>query len=256
MTTPQQLLDQLSEAERTAPVAPADARARVWDQVQARLEGGPAPPELDSAPLVEAAASKLPLKLLAALLVVGAGGGLAWVGLSGRAAPEPSAGVEAPAGVVAPVEPAAPSDTGETATSRPAAPPDLPAADETDASDEPDTPAAAPAGVGRKRRPPVETEVEQTKPGPAKTLADELALMQALSTALKQGDSSRARALVAEHERAFPSGQFIEEREAAGARALCQSGRVEAGRKRGQRFVSRWPASIHRSAVEAECGKI
>src|SRR5690606_33706233 len=52
---------------------------------------------------------------------------------------------------------------------------------------------------------------------PAKTLADEVALMQAISTALKQGDSRKVLKLVAEHERDFGKGQFLEERRAAKA---------------------------------------
>lgn len=78
--------------------------------------------------------------------------------------------------------------------------------------------------------------------------------MQALSTALKQGDSSKVLKLVAQHERDFDKGQFIEERRAAKARALCQSGKHTAGEKEAASFASRWPNSIHLTSVKQDCG--
>jgi hypothetical protein len=78
--------------------------------------------------------------------------------------------------------------------------------------------------------------------------------MQALSTALKQEDSSKVLALVAEHERDFAKGQFIEERRAAKARALCWSGKLAAGKREAESFASRWPDSIHLTFVNQACG--
>lgn len=60
--------------------------------------------------------------------------------------------------------------------------------------------------------------------------------------------------LVAEHERDFADGQFIEERDAAKVRAQCRSGAREAGQKAAQRFGQRWPASIHRATIREDCG--
>lgn len=78
--------------------------------------------------------------------------------------------------------------------------------------------------------------------------------MQALSTALKRGDSNEVLALVAEHERDFAKGQFVEERRAAKARMLCRSGKLAAGKKEAERFAVRWPSSIHLAAVNQDCG--
>jgi hypothetical protein len=60
--------------------------------------------------------------------------------------------------------------------------------------------------------------------------------------------------LVAEHERDFGKGQFVEERRAAKARALCQSGKQTAGKKEAQTFAERWPSSIHLNSVKQDCG--
>ena len=68
-------------------------------------------------------------------------------------------------------------------------------------------------------------ETSGTREAASKGLAEELALMQAMSTALSEGDSSRVLELVAEHRRDFPHGQLIEERSAAEARALCRRGK-------------------------------
>jgi hypothetical protein len=83
-------------------------------------------------------------------------------------------------------------------------------------------------------------------------LAEELALMQAMSTALSEGDSSRVLELVAEHRRDFPHGQLIEERSAAEARALCRRGKPK-GRTKAEQFIERWPDSIHLAALRGDC---
>ena len=53
MTTPEQLLERLEAVERGATGPPAGTGERVWGAIEARLVNGPAPPELDHAPLLD-----------------------------------------------------------------------------------------------------------------------------------------------------------------------------------------------------------
>ncbi len=255
MTTPQQLLDQLTQAERSATGPPAQTREQLWAKIQAQLDAGTMP-EIDDAPLIDPVSSKPTLlAIVGALVLAGViGGGLA-LALRDRSDPPSTDDAALAAGAASADEPtpkpaAAPPIVRETPVEPTVVEPtiDAPVEPNTDAptpSPETETPASRPAPKPKPKPKP--------KPVAGKTLADELALMQALSTALKQGDSQRARKLVAEHERDFPSGQFIEERQAAKARAQCMSGKLDAGRKLAHGFAKRWPSSIHLAAVESDC---
>jgi hypothetical protein len=235
MTTPEQLLERLEAVERGATGPPPGTGERVWGSIEARLVDGPAPPELDQGPLLDDAAElaanvggsgSVVLKIVGALVVIGGvGGGLALLADRDRA-PERVAVVEPAA-----IEPAEPE-------------PELPEVVEPEVL-EPSEPS----------KPAITKVKEQPKlPAPPKTLADEVALMQAISTALKQGHSSKVLKLVAEHERDFDKGQFVEERRAAKARALCKSGKQAAGEKEATSFAARWPDSIHLTSVKQDCG--
>ena len=254
MTTVDQLLERLEAVERGATGPPGDTGERVWTAIEDRLENGPAPPEIDDAPLLEhvpaevvanvGGSSSVVLKIVGALAVVGViGGGVALLSDRDRT----------PAGV-APLS---------AAGGEPAAPVEPPKAEPPKAEPQPIEPAPI-------EPPPVEPTLEPVQPPPdeptskvkaqpkapaqPKSLADEVALMQLLSTALKREDSLEVLALVAEHERDFPKGQFIEERRAAKARALCRSGKLAAGKREAEAFASRWPDSIHISFVNQDCG--
>jgi hypothetical protein len=236
--TPEQLLEQLEAVERGATGPPAETAPRVWAAIEHRLANGPAPIELDQAPLLEHAAeaaanvggsSSVVLKIVGALAIVGViGGGLALVADRDRDSDEIAAVVEPTAPAPEPTAPAPEPALPEPAVPEPVLEPTLP---------EPSKPATT-----------------KVKKAPPKTLADEVALMQAISTALKQGDSRKVLTLAAEHERDFSKGQFIEERRAAKARALCQAGKHAAGKKEAASFASRWPDSIHLSSVKQDCG--
>jgi len=253
MTTPEQLLERLEAVERTATGPPAQTGDRVWSAIEARLANGPAPPELDEGPLLDHAtasvggSSSVVLKVVGALVIAGVvGGGLALlVGDRDRrpdnvanvatVEPEPDA-PEPVASEPEPVEPEPEPVEPEPVEPEPESEPEPP-------PPEPPKPASTTSKTGA-----------QQKPAAPKSLADEVALMQALSTALKQGDSRKVLTLVAEHERDFGKGQFIEERRAAKARALCQSGKLAAGNKEAASFASRWPNSIHLASVKQDCG--
>lgn len=248
MMTVDQLLERLEASERAATGPPAETGERVWSAIEDRLANGPAPPEIDDGPLLEhvpseavagaGSSSSIALKIVGVLAAVGVIGGGAAL-LSNR---------EPPPNEVAVVEPV----SIESESSKPAVPePAL-------AEPEPAPTEPAPIEPAPVEPPPSESTVklktQQKPPAQPKSLADEVALMQALSTALKQEDSSKVLALVAEHERDFPKGQFIEERRAAKARALCRSGKLAAGKREAEAFAARWPDSIHMSFVHQDCG--
>jgi hypothetical protein len=242
MTTPEQWLERLAAVERSSTGPPAETPERVWNGIEHRLVNGPAPPELDQAPLLEHApqlaanvgtSSGVVLKIVGALAVVG-------VIVVGAVALR-SSGDRQTDEVTAP-EPSPP----------PTATPTQPEPEPTIAAPEPDIATPEPAPEPDKST--SKTKPQSKPPAQPKSLAEEVSLMQALSSALKAGDSSKVLALVAEHERDFSDGQFIEERRAAKARALCQSGKLAAGKQEAQRFGSRWPDSIHLTSVNQDCG--
>jgi hypothetical protein len=256
--TPEQLLERLESAERVATGPPAEVGSRVWAAIEGRLASGPAAPELDQEPLfdhpmaeavTEAAAeaassvgsSSVVLKIVGALGIVGVvGGGLALLDNRDRD-PEPEQ-------VAAAIEPSTPAEPNAVEPE--------PALPEPQIEPEPEPALAEPAESEEPQLPePSKPANKKLQPkAPAKTLADEVALMQAISTALKQGDSRKVLKLVAEHERDFGKGQFLEERRAAKARALCQAGKLSAGKKEAVSFASRWPDSIHLTSVKQDCG--
>lgn len=248
MTTPEQLLERLEAVERGATGPPAGTGERVWGAIEARLVDGPAPPELDHGPLlddaVELAANaggsgSVVLKIVGALVVIGGvGGGLALLANRDRA-PESVAVVEQRPAAIEPAEPE-PEPVPEVVE------PIVPA---------PEVPEPEAPEPSEPSKPAITKVKEQPKlPASPKTLADEVALMQAISTALKQGHSSKVLKLVAEHERDFDKGQFVEERRAAKARALCKAGKQAAGEKEATSFAARWPDSIHLTSVKQDCG--
>jgi hypothetical protein len=255
MNTVDQLLERLEATERAATGPPAETGERVWTAIEDRLANGPAPPEIDDAPLLEhvpqelaanaGASSSVVLKVVGVLAIVGViGGGVALSSKRDRAQDPVRAADEIAAVEAASPEPLSP----EPAPPEPALPESAPL-EPSEPSTPPDShPEESPS---KPKTPPKATPKE---PGQPKSLADEVALMQSLSTALKQEDSSKVLELVAEHERDFPKGQFIEERRAAKARALCKSGELEAGKREAEQFASRWPRSIHLPFVNEDCG--
>jgi hypothetical protein len=67
-------------------------------------------------------------------------------------------------------------------------------------------------------------------------------------------DPATALALTNEHQTLFPTGRLSEERERIAIDALLQLERRAEARQRAERFLARWPASPHRSAVEQALG--
>jgi hypothetical protein len=256
MTTPEQLLERLAAVERTATGPPAETGERVWNSIEDRLVNGPAPPELDQGPLLEHAPQQLAANVgTSSSIVLKIVGALALVGVIGAAVA--LRGGDRQAIDTDPPESPQPSVTLPQAAPLPELPePELPELPEPEL---PEPALPEPELPEMPQQPEPEVPTSKVKPPPKapaqpRSLADEVALMQALSTELKQGDSRKVLTLVAEHERDFSDGQFVEERRAAKARALCQSGKLAAGKQEAERFASRWPDSIHLTSVNQDCG--
>jgi hypothetical protein len=96
----------------------------------------------------------------------------------------------------------------------------------------------APAvGVAAKSAAPKQTSVPP-----------ELQLLAQAQRALR-GSPSDALELTALHARAYPAGEFVEEREAIAVEALVALGNKAAARTRGRAFMSRYPSSAYASRV-------
>ena len=94
---------------------------------------------------------------------------------------------------------------------------------------------------------PVEPQAIPTEPAPK-----ELSEVQLLFQARQSLGSDPAQTLrwIEQHERRFPSGRLVQEREMLAIQALRRLGRTEEANARSARFRERFPASIHGQRVE------
>jgi len=118
--------------------------------------------------------------------------------------------------------------------SAPAAPPPPPT---------PSTSLAAPPTPGSQAAPKASTD------------AGEVLALDKIRSALKSGDSAAALAAVAEHEKRYPQGAHVEEREALAVQALARAGRREEASARADRFRKRFPSSFFMAIVDAAATK-
>ncbi|MBI5482808.1 MAG: hypothetical protein HY906_28390 [Deltaproteobacteria bacterium] len=81
-------------------------------------------------------------------------------------------------------------------------------------------------------------------------LAAERALLETARTALGRREAAAALEILARHERAFPQGRLVEEREAITVQALLVEAHYDLVRARGARFLRGYPRSLFRPAVE------
>jgi len=82
------------------------------------------------------------------------------------------------------------------------------------------------------------------------TLTAERLLIDEARTKLTTGEPNAALERLQEHERRFPRGNLVEEREALAVQALVQSGQYEAARARAEELRARWPESVFLQAVD------
>jgi len=82
----------------------------------------------------------------------------------------------------------------------------------------------------------------------------ELELVQRAEATLAS-DPGRALAIADEHARVFPSGEFLQEREAVAIDALVRLGRKEEAQRRARALVERFPETPYAVRVEMAVGK-
>ena len=88
---------------------------------------------------------------------------------------------------------------------------------------------------------------------PAQLRLRERSLLEAAQAALGRGDAPEALSLVGQHAREFPKSDLGEEREALRIRALARVGRCDEAKSARTSFVTRFPASLQRGALERLC---
>ena len=81
----------------------------------------------------------------------------------------------------------------------------------------------------------------------------ELQILREAHASLRAGDPARALALLDEHERQFPFGALLEERESTRPAVLCAMGRVADARQAAARFLRSYPESPQATRVRAVC---
>ena len=86
---------------------------------------------------------------------------------------------------------------------------------------------------------------------PDVTLARERAILDVARTAVGPGDGAHALDAVERHQRDFPHGQLVEEREAIAIQALARLGRADEAWTRASRFHRRYPHSVLIPVVDA-----
>jgi hypothetical protein len=117
------------------------------------------------------------------------------------------------------------------------------------------TPALPPAAAP----PPVADGVPASRPrraraGASDALARERQLLDLARGALERGEAAAALAATARHERLFPEGVLVQEREAMAIRALAMLGRLPEARTRAARFRERFPDSVLWPAIASSIG--
>lgn len=110
----------------------------------------------------------------------------------------------------------------------------------------------APPPVIEKRVAPIPQPTATDKP--QSTLEAELALLRDAKKSLDDGNSTRALAILDEHQRKFPDGILAEERASTRVFALCSAGRTAEAKTSAQDFLAKYPRSPSAPRVRSSCG--
>jgi len=105
-----------------------------------------------------------------------------------------------------------------------------------------------------ERAPPAPQSAPPAPPSSAEsgsTLAAERQLLDVARRAVTAENGAAALAAVTEHERRYPNGLLVQEREVMAVRALALLGRSDEARARADRFRSRFPSSLLLPALES-----
>jgi hypothetical protein len=86
---------------------------------------------------------------------------------------------------------------------------------------------------------------------PAPLPTDEATLLSRAFDALQRGQANSVLAATAQHEREFPHGALIEEREVLAIKALIALGRAGEAEQRLEAFEERFPRSTHRQRLRS-----
>jgi hypothetical protein len=112
----------------------------------------------------------------------------------------------------------------------------------------------APAEGETKASPPIELPRKLSAPSPATTgardLAAERGLLDRAQRALGAGDVAGAQRAIDTHARRFPAGILAEEREALAIKTLVARGRREEARKKTAAFRARFRDSLFQPSVD------
>ncbi|MEM7158985.1 MAG: hypothetical protein AAF799_39470 [Myxococcota bacterium] len=289
MTTPKELLDRLKEVDADSPGPSPEVRARLLEAVEQRVAAEAQASGSDAA--ISPAKRLLRYFIVSGVVVaavIGIGVALRSAGSStptataARQPDEPRS--SAAASTVGPATRSSGHAVSVSGHERPTAPPvDAEGADETvpepvrveeDIEGRPPTRRAPTQARPLERHPKTESASEHgrvpTEPDDEKLSAppvsketpttdnlyqnDEIALFDAFGAALRADGSEReVLALVELHQRLFPRGQFVPERVAAKARALCRLGRKTEGVALAREFGRRWPTSGSLEGILQDC---
>jgi hypothetical protein len=120
-----------------------------------------------------------------------------------------------------------------------------------------DTPPVEPRASGTPNTPPAEARPRASavdsapRPAPVPQLTRERAVLDRARAQMGAGEPAASLELLEEHERTFPRGLLIEEREAMIINALVSLGRHAEARARADSFRQRFPNSLVMPSVNA-----
>lgn len=231
-------LQAIFDAARDAEVPDAAVVDASWSEIERRqLAGaGPSVPvDVRGLPGFPGVTVPVTVKVVVLAVIAGTVGGIAWIATQ-RSDEQQPIGARAPSAIVEG------ASRGQAAPATPmmpqwSAPGDEPATQSA--------PAEVPATTRRARPTPA-----MPKSAEASRLAEETALLRRAWRALEEGRSTRVATVIAIHQREFPRGALLEEREAVRAVMKCNRTASEAARSA---FERQYPGSVHAERVRRAC---
>jgi hypothetical protein len=118
---------------------------------------------------------------------------------------------------------------------------------ETETNDEPLTDDAEASPDTKRVVNPIKSQARGS------TLEDELKLITIAQKALKAGQPDEAQRALDEHQRRFPAGALAIERVGIRTVALCQSGRLDEGRRAARNYLRKVPNSVLSKRIRVAC---
>jgi hypothetical protein len=217
---PKQLAD-LFAAERAAPIADVATRSVVRATIAAKV---------GSAPLGAAVGGTLGGvgKVIAIVALTVGAGTAAVVGTRDDSSPR------------RPVEQAQPRQPAAEPTAHEQAAPNETAANEMSID--------PPLRTAPSAKPQTSSRARSSQPKPVERSQAEL--LRDATAAWLSGDTASALELLQKDKASHPTGELAEERDALEIRALSKQGRVEDARTAAERFIARYPDSVHRALIQ------